>query len=183
MKRAFAIASLLIIPWLPSLALSPQGTHEDVTDGEPVGDFPDIFYNEVKGETNVGFSELQIYKTDGTSISLSLGCSYKGRVRSDPGQCFVGLTSRSPNQEFPDHDTPFAATADGKVATNKPFKSFGFEREGKLFVEPIFTLWTVQEMQALATGRDIVFKIGRRKIHLGEKQAEAIRFGAHHFDK
>src|SRR5438093_1576686 len=61
----------------------------------------DVIYDENKDESNVGFTDLQIYSHAHVSITLNLGCSYEGRIPSDPGQCFVSLTSRSASQQYP----------------------------------------------------------------------------------
>jgi hypothetical protein len=180
--QGFRITILLLLTWVLPLPYSIEGAQREEATAQVDG-VASVSYNEAKDETNVGFSNLRIFGSGDTIIALSLGCSYKGRERAEPDQCFVGLTSRSPHQQFPNHNIPFKATADGKVATEKPFKSFGFQREQELYIEPLFGLWTLREIRALANGREVVFKIGKRKIQLEEKQVEAIRFVARHFGK
>ena len=75
----------------------------------------EITYDEKKGKSNIGFSGLEVFRQGAVSIVLNLGCSYKGRIPSDPGQCFVSLTSRSPGEQYPEHSTAFNALADGAV--------------------------------------------------------------------
>src|SRR4030095_3554501 len=92
------------------------------------------------------------------------------------------LTARSDRQQFHEHDTKFKAIADDVAVINKPFKSFGYQREAAEFVEPVISLWTLSEIRALAKGKSVVFTIGDRKVTLTDQQLQALRDVSSHFN-
>jgi hypothetical protein len=140
-----------------------------------------VSYDETKDKSNVGFVDLKVFADSEVSITLNLGCGYKGRKPVDPGQCFVSLTARSRSQQFHEHDTPFKAVADDKVVIEKPFSSFGYQREADYFIEPIISLWRLPEIRSLAKAKAVVFILGSRKITLSDQELQVIREVSNHF--
>ena len=150
---------------------------------ETVGSMTTVIYEEAKDRSSVGFSDFEITSATGCKVFLSVGCGYDGREPVLPKQCFVGLTVRIDRQTYSlNHDTPYSIIADGNMVVDAVLKNYGVERDGDAWLEPLITLWTWDQLRALASAGDITIKLPDRAMPLDSTMTTSLRDIVAHFE-